>query len=133
MKKGYFANIEELTVNNKNFRQVLYTGEHSQLVLMNLKPNEEIGLEVHEDTDQFFRFESGNGKVIIDDTEYMVSDGSCVIIPSGSSHNVINTSTTEDLKMYTIYSPAHHKDKTIHTTKEEALNDDEEFDNVTTE
>ncbi len=133
MKKGFFANIEELTINNSNFRQVLYTGKYSQLVLMTLKPGEEIGMEVHNGTDQFFRFESGEGKVIVNDSEYIVTDGDCVVIPSDCSHNVINTSSTVDLKMYTIYSPSHHKDKVIHPTKTDALNDDEEFDNVTTE
>jgi len=131
--KGYKDNIEKLTLENENFRKVLYTANHSQLVLMTLKPMEEIGLEVHEDTDQFFRFESGHGKVIIDDNIYEVSDGDAVIVPSGSNHNVINTSSDESLKLYTIYSPAHHKDKTIHQTKEEAEANEEEFDGVTTE
>lgn len=131
--KGYKGNIEKLTLDNGNFRQVLYTGKHSQLVLMALKPNGEIGMEVHEDNDQFFRFESGTGKVIIDGNEYDVKDGDAIIVPSGSQHNVINTSSTEALKLYTIYSPAHHHDGIIHATKEQAMSDNEEFDGHTTE
>lgn len=131
--KGYKANIEELTSANSNFRQVLYTSKHSQLVLMALKPDEEIGMETHPDNDQFFRFESGQGKVIIDGNEYEVKNGDVVIIPAGSAHNVINTSSTEYLKMYTIYSPAHHRDGVLHATKEQALADNEEFDGKTSE
>ncbi len=132
MKTGYNANIENLTAQNDNFREVVYTGEHMQLVLMSLLPGEEIGLETHPDNDQFFRFESGEGKVVINDSEYTVGDGDVVIIPAGSEHNVINTGS-DSLKMYTIYSPAHHADGTIHQTKEEALSSDEEFDGKTTE
>ncbi|MES2213285.1 MAG: cupin domain-containing protein [Patescibacteria group bacterium] len=133
MKTGYFANIEDLTLENEDFRRVLYTGEHMQLVLMTLQPNEEIGLETHPDNDQFFRFESGEGKVIVNDTEYDVADGDVVIIPAGAEHNVINTSDSENLRMYTIYSPAHHEDGTIHETKEIAMDSDEEFDGGVTE
>ncbi|OGD56326.1 cupin [Candidatus Beckwithbacteria bacterium RIFCSPLOWO2_02_FULL_47_23] len=118
--KGFNANIEKLTRGNRNFRKVLYTGKHSQLVLMCLKPKEEIGLEVHQDNDQFFRFESGQGKCIIDGNEYMVGDGVAIVVPAGARHNIINTSETEDLKMYTIYSPAHHQDGIVRTTKAEA-------------
>lgn len=118
---GYADNIEELTLNNTNFRQVLYTGKHAQLVLMSLKPGEEIGDEVHEKVDQFFRFEKGVGKVVIDGEETEVKDGSAVIVPAGSNHNIINTSDTEDLKLYTIYSPPNHPDGTVHATKEEAM------------
>ena len=131
--KGFNANIEKDTLENKNFRKVLYTGKHSQLVLMSLKPKEEIGMEVHEDNDQFFRFEGGQGKCIIDGTEYVVSNGSAVIVPAGAKHNVINTSGSEDLKLYTIYSPAHHKDGIVRATKEEAEANGPEFDGVTTE
>ena len=131
--KGYKVNIEELVSKNEYFRQVIYTSKHSQLVLMALKPNEEIGMEVHKDNDQFFRFEVGQGKVIIDGNEYIVTNGDVVIVPAGSQHNVINTSTTEYLKMYTIYSPAHHRDGVVHKTKEEAESDTEEFDGKTTE
>ncbi|MGI5827279.1 MAG: cupin domain-containing protein [Patescibacteria group bacterium] len=133
--KGYNDNIEELTLTNTNFRKVLYTGKHAQLVLMSLKPGEEIGSEVHEEIDQFFRFESGEGKVLVDDNEYAVSDGSAVIVPAGAEHNVINTSASEDLKLYTIYSPAEHKDGVIQATKEEAeaRHEHERFDGQTTE
>ena len=131
--KGYTINIEEETIANKNFRKVLYTAKHMQLVLMSLKPNEEIGMETHPENDQFFRFEKGVGKCIIDGNEYEVKDGSAVIIPAGSKHNVVNTSDTEDLKMYTIYSPAHHKDGIVRATKADAESQDEEFDGMTTE
>lgn len=132
MKKGYKDNIEELTTSNENFRKVLYTGENSQLVLMSLLPGEDIGLEIHKDNDQFFRFESGNGKVIIDETEYEVKDGDAVVVPAGSEHNVICTGETP-LKLYTIYSPAHHKDGIVRATKKEAMENEEDFDGLTTE
>lgn len=131
--KGYKDNIEKLTLENNNFRQVIYTGKNSQLVLMALKPSEEIGMEVHEENDQFFRFESGEGKVIIDGYEYSVKDGDAVVVPMGAQHNVINTSSEESLKLYTIYSPPHHADGTVHETKEQAMSDDEEYDMKTTE
>lgn len=131
--KGYKNNIEKLTLANTNFRQILYTGKHSQLVLMSLKPLEEIGMEVHEESDQFFRFEGGVGQLIIDKVEQTISDGDAVIVPAGAEHNIINTSATEPLKLYTIYSPAHHRDGVIHATKEEAEQDNEKFDNQTTE
>ena len=131
--RGYNDNIEKLTVDNSNFRQVLYTGKHTQLVLMSLAPGEEIGQEVHAENDQFFRFEAGQGRVVIDDNQYDVSDGSAVIVPAGASHNVINTSDSESLKLYTLYSPSHHKDGIVRATKAEAEANDEEFDGVTTE
>ncbi|OHA92349.1 MAG: cupin [Candidatus Zambryskibacteria bacterium RIFCSPLOWO2_02_FULL_51_21] len=133
MKKGFKDNIEKLTVGNTDFRRVLYTGERSQLVLMSLRPGEEIGAEVHEDNDQFFRFEKGRGKVIIDNTSYDVSDGDAVVVPRGAEHNVINASQTEELKLYTIYSPPHHADGIVRATKEEAVQNEAEFDGVTTE
>ena len=133
MKKGYKNNIEKLTLENDNFRQVLYTAGHCQLVLMSLKPGEEIGMEVHPDNDQFFRFEKGEGKVVINETEYAVGDGDTVIVPAGANHNVANISTTEALKLYTIYAPAHHQDGVIRTTKAEAEADSPEFDGQTTE
>jgi mannose-6-phosphate isomerase-like protein (cupin superfamily) len=117
---GYYGHIEKDTLDNTFFRKVLFTAPHSQLVLMCLKPSEEIGMEVHEDNDQFFRFEKGQGKVIIDGEEFLVTDGDTIIVPAGEMHNVINTSEAEELKLYTIYSPAHHPDGTIHKTKEEA-------------
>lgn len=131
--KGFYANIEKDTLENDNFRKVLYSGKHCQLVLMSLSPSEDIGEEVHPENDQFFRFEKGHGKVVIDDNEYMVEDGSAIIVPAGAKHNVINTSDTEGLKLYTIYAPAHHKDGVVRKTKKEALEDEPEFDGVTTE
>ncbi|MFA6251089.1 MAG: cupin domain-containing protein [Candidatus Paceibacterota bacterium] len=131
MKKGYKDNIEILTTENNNFRKVLYSGEHCQLVLMSLLPNEEIGMEVHPDNDQFFRFEKGIGKVIINATEYDVADGDAVIVPSGANHNVI--AGEGGLKLYTLYSPAHHKDGIVRATKKEAEENEADFDGVTTE
>lgn len=131
--KGFNDNIEKSTLENTNFRKVLYTGKHSQLVLMSLKPGEEIGSEIHAENDQFFRFEAGQGKCLIDDTEYMVKDGSAIVVPAGARHNVINVSETEDLKMYTIYSPAHHKDQIVRASKEEAEANEADFDGQTTE
>ncbi len=131
--KGYNANIEKDTLENNNFRKVLYTGKHSQLVLMSLKPKEDIGMEIHTENDQFFRFEKGEGKCIVDGNEYILGDGSVIVVPAGAEHNVINTSETEDLKLYTIYSPAHHKDGVVRATKEEAEKDGPEFDGITTE
>ncbi len=133
MKKGYKENIEKLTVENNDFRRVLYSGEHSQLVLMSLLPNEEIGLETHPDNDQFFRFEQGSGRVIINEISYEVSDGDAVIVPAGAAHNVINLSDSESLKLYTLYSPAHHKDGIIRATKAIAEMNDEEFNGQTSE
>lgn len=131
--KGFSINVEKATRENENYRKVLYTSKYSQLVLMSLKPKEEIGMEVHPDNDQFFRFEKGRGKCVIDGNEYDVADGAAVIVPAGAEHNVINVSDAEDLKLYTIYSPAHHKDGIARVTKEEAEADEAEFDGVTTE
>lgn len=131
--KGFNANIEQETLTNENFRKVLYTAKHCQLVLMSLKPNEEIGMEIHNDNDQFFRFEKGQGKCIIDGNEYAVEDGSAIIVPAGAEHNVINTSETESLKLYTIYSPAHHQDGIVRATKAEAEAEEADFDGATTE
>ncbi len=132
MKKGHKENIEQKTLENTNFRHVLYSAEHMQLVLMSLLPGEDIGEEIHNENDQFFRFEAGVGKVVINDTEYEVSDGDVVIVPQGAKHNVINTGSIA-LQLYTIYTPAHHKDGIIRETKEDAMNNEEEFDGVTTE
>jgi mannose-6-phosphate isomerase-like protein (cupin superfamily) len=118
---GFVGNIEEQTLANSYFRQVIFTVPHSQLVLMSLRPGEEIGMEVHNNLDQFFRFEKGKGKVIMNGEESEVGDGSAVVVPAGTNHNIINTSQTEELKLYTIYSPPNHPDGTIHKTKEEAL------------
>ncbi len=130
---GYKDNIEKLTLENGNFRKVLYSGPHSQLVLMSLGPNEEIGMEVHTENDQFFRFEAGEGKVIIDGNEYEVGDGDAVVVPAGAEHNVINVSASESLKLYTIYSPAHHKDGIVRATRDEAMANEADFDGQTTE
>ncbi len=131
--KGFNSNIEKNTLENEDFRKVLYTGKHSQLVLMCLRPNEEIGMEVHPDNDQFFRFEQGLGKCIIDGNEYEVRDGSAIVVPAGARHNIINTSDRDSLKLYTIYSPAHHKDAIVRRSKEDAEANEAEFDGVTTE
>jgi len=131
--RGFSANIEQDTIANTHFRKVVYTGENSQLVLMSLLPGEEIGSEVHEDNDQFFRFEEGQGRVEIDDNSYDVADGSAIIVPAGAQHNVINTSETESLKLYTLYSPPHHKDGIVRETKAEAEANDPDFDGHTTE
>jgi mannose-6-phosphate isomerase-like protein (cupin superfamily) len=113
-------NIEKETIKNDYFRQVLFTAKNLQLVVMSLNPNEEIGEEIHDDTDQFFRIDQGEGLVVADGKEIKISDGDSVIIPQGTKHNIINTSNSKKLKLYTIYSPPHHKDKTIHKTKAEA-------------
>ena len=131
--KGFVGNIENQTLKNTNFRQVLYTGKYSQLVLMSLKAGEEIGEETHSDVDQFFRFEQGQGKVVIDGKENTVKDGDAVIVPAGAKHNVINVSKDAELKLYTIYSPPEHQDKTVRKTKKEALEKEEHFDGKTTE
>ena len=131
--KGFKTSIEKATLENLNFRKVLYTAKHLQLVIMALKPKEEIGEETHHDNDQFFRFESGLGKVIIDGNEYIVKNGDAVIIPAGAKHNVINTHATTELRMYTLYAPAHHKDGIVRATKKEAEANGPEFDGVTTE
>lgn len=132
-KKGFSTDLESETLKNKDFRHVLYTGKFSQLVLMNLRPGEEIGEEVHETIDQFFRFEEGEGVVTIDGVEHRVKDGSGVIVPSGALHNVKNTSAKENLKLYTIYSPPEHIDKTVRHTKADALREPEEYDGKPTE
>lgn len=131
--KGYHNNIEKATIDNTNFRKVLHTTQHFQLVLMSLQPGEDIGEEVHHDNDQFFRFESGSGKCIIDGNEYSLKDGDVIIVPSGAKHNIINIDNQKELKMYTIYAPPHHKDGIIRTTKEEAMKNEAEFDGKTTE
>ena len=116
---GYVANIERETIDNENFRKVLYTAPNSQLVVMSLQPGEEIGEETH-NLDQFIRFESGEGKVVLNGDEYKVRDNYAIVIPAGTKRNVINISLEKKLKLYTIYSPPEHKEGTIHKTKEEA-------------
>jgi len=131
--KGFKSNIERDTLENNNFRKVLYSGKHLQLVLMSIEAGGEIGEEIHHDNDQFFRFESGTGKCIIDGNEYHLKDGDVIVIPAGAKHNIINTNDTAELKMYTIYAPPHHKDGIVRTTKDEAEKNEAEFDGVTTE
>ena len=131
--KGFKTNIEKDTLENSKFRKVLYTGKHSQLVLMSLRPKEDIGMETHTENDQFFRFETGQGKVIIDGNVYEVGDGVAIVVPAGAKHNIINISDSKELKLYTIYSPPHHKDGIVRVTKKEAEANDEEFDGKTTE
>jgi mannose-6-phosphate isomerase-like protein (cupin superfamily) len=132
-KKGFGIDIEKETKKNTDFRRVLYTGKFSQLVLMSLKPGEEIGEEVHDTVDQFFRFEEGEGVVIIDGVEHPVGDGIAIIVPSGARHNVINNSSKKNLRLYTIYSQPEHQDKVIRHTKADALRDPEEYDGKPTE
>ncbi len=131
--KGFKSNIEKNALENENFRKVLYTSKHLQVVLMSLKPGEEIGEETHPSIDQFFRFEGGRGKCIIDGNEYRVDNGDVIVVPAGSKHNVINTDAVKGLKMYTIYAPPDHKDALINATKKDAEKNDIEFDGKTTE
>jgi mannose-6-phosphate isomerase-like protein (cupin superfamily) len=131
--KGYTTNIEKETLENSNFRQVLYTAKNSQLVVMSLKPSEEIGEEVHA-LDQFIRIEKGRGKAVLDDVEHSIEDGSAIVIPAGTKHNIINIDVDDDMKLYTIYSPPEHKDGVIHAAKSDAVADTEDhFDGKTTE
>ncbi len=122
---GFVDNIEGKTLSNDYFRQVIYTAPHSQLVVMSLLPGEEIGKEVHT-VDQFLRIEQGTGKAILNGEEHEIGDGTAIVVPAGTEHNIINTSQTDKMKLYTVYSPAQHKDGTIHKTKEEALVDEED-------
>ncbi len=130
MKKGYVADIEKLTLENENFRKVLYTGQNLQLVLMTIQPNDDIGSEVHETHDQFFRIEAGEGEVVIDGNTTKVKDDDVAIVPAGAEHNVINTGT-EPLKLYTIYGPPEHMDGVLHPTKADVT--EEHFDGKATE
>jgi len=130
--KGYVINIEKSTIENSNFRKVLYTAPNSQLVLMSLKPQEEIGEEVHE-LDQFLRIEAGTGKAVLDGVEHLIEDGSAIVVPAGAKHNIINTSEDKEMKLYTVYSPPEHRDGVVNPTKAEAEADEEHFDGITTE
>lgn len=116
---GFYANISKVTLENENFRKVLFTAPHSQLVVMSLLPNEEIGMEVHPNNDQFIRIESGEGKAILDGVEYILNDDDVVVIPAGTNHNIINTSASHLMKLYTIYSPANHPEDRIDKIKPE--------------
>jgi mannose-6-phosphate isomerase-like protein (cupin superfamily) len=131
--KGYVTAIEREARKNTDFRRVLYTGKYSQLVLMSMKPGEEIGEESHDDVDQFFRFEEGEGKVIIDGVGHPVKDGHAVVVPAGAKHNVVNTSKQLLLKLYTIYSPPEHQDRIVRRTKAEAMASEEHFNGKTSE
>ena len=130
--KGYVINLEQATLANTNFRQVLYTGRFSQLVLMSLLPGEEIVEEVHT-LDQFIRVEKGNGLAVLNGVEHQLTDGSAVVVPAGLNHNIVNTSAAKTLKLYTIYSPAEHQDSVVFKTKAEAEAAHEHFDGQTTE
>ncbi len=127
--KGYISNIEKSTLENSHFRKVLYTTTQSQLVLMSLLPGEEIGEEIH-DVDQFLRIEQGTGMVVLDDVPHPIEDGSAIVVPIGTKHNIVNTGK-DSMKLYSLYMPPHHKDGTIHETKAQAESDDEHFDGVT--
>ncbi len=129
--KGYISNIEEESLSNDNFRRVVYTAKNFQLVVMSLEPGGEIGEETH-DVDQFIRIEKGEGKAILDEVAHSISDGYAVIIPAGTTHNILNTGG-EQMKIYSLYSPPHHRDAVVHKTKEDAEADSEEFDGKTTE
>ena len=131
--KGYKTNMEKDATENKNFRKVVYTGKHLQLVLMNLKAGQEIGEEIHQDTDQFFRVEKGKGKCLVDGHVNDLNDGDILLVPAGARHNVINTDSKEDLKLYTLYGPPQHRDGLVCSTQEEAEKKEEKFDGKITE
>jgi len=130
--KGYITNIEQVALENAYFRKVLYTAKNSQLVLMSLKPGEDIGEEIHQ-LDQFIRCEAGQGKAILDGITHQITNGFCVIVPAGAKHNIINTSSDKPLKLYTLYSPPNHRDGVIHKTKADAEANEEHFDGIATE
>jgi mannose-6-phosphate isomerase-like protein (cupin superfamily) len=119
--EGYVSNIEKKSLENKYFREVLFTGPHSQLVVMSIAPGEDIGMETHDNVDQFIRIEAGIGRAVLNGKEYNLEDGSAVVVPAGTEHNIINSSKSEPLKLYTIYSPPNHPHGTIHKDKAEAL------------
>lgn len=131
MMKGFIKNIEDLALYNDDFRQVLYTSKNCQLVIMALKPKEEIGMEVHQ-LDQFFRVEEGNGEAILDGVRTDIHEGFAVLVPAGTNHNIINTGSVP-LKLYTLYAPPNHRDGVIHRTRADAEADNEHFDGKTTE
>ncbi len=130
--KGYIASIEDLTTENDNFRRVLYTGMHLQLVLMALKPGEDIGAETHATHDQFFRVETGRGEITIDGTSTAVKDGDGIVVPAGARHNLKNTGDTP-MRLYTLYGPPNHVDKLVEQSKADAEASKEVFDGVPTE
>lgn len=130
--KGYVTNIEQASLANNYFRQVLYTAHNCQLVLMSLAPGEEIGAEVHK-LDQFIRCEAGDGKAVLDGTEYPITDGFVIVVPAGAEHNIVNTSPDKPMKLYTLYAPPNHRDGVVHKTKAEAEADEEHYDGKTSE
>ena len=130
--KGYTTNIEKASLENENFRKVLYTAKNSQLVIMSLRPMEEIGEEIHH-LDQFIRCEAGQGKSVLNGVEHSMNDGDVVVVPAGTKHNIVNVSPDKPMKLYTVYSPPNHRDGVIHKTKAEADSDDESFDGKTSE
>lgn len=130
--KGFVGNIEKLSEENENFRKVIYTARYSQLVVMNIPPSGDIGEEVH-GLDQFLRIEEGSGKTVLNGVEYPLEDGSAIVVPAGTRHNIINTSLDKPMKLYTVYSPPNHRDGVVHTTKEQAEKDEEHFDGKATE
>ena len=130
--KGFVDDIEKLTTGNTDFRRVLYTGKHMQLVLMSLRKGEEIGEEVHDDRDQFFRVEKGKGEIVIDGERHKIRRDDAIVVPAGARHNVINTGD-KSLKLYTLYGPPEHKDGTVHHTRADAQEQEEHFDGTTTE
>lgn len=130
--QGFVTNIEKDSLENNNFRRVLYTAKHSQLVLMSLRPGEDIGEEVHE-LDQFLRVEKGAGQAVLNGVEYPIEDGSAIVVPAGTRHNILNTSESEEMKLYTLYSPPEHRDGVVHVTKADASGEEEHFDGKTTE
>lgn len=130
--KGFVTNIEQEALENEDFRRVLYTAKHCQLVVMSIPAGSDIGAETHQ-LDQFIRVEEGEGKSILDGVERDLTDGSAVVIPAGTHHNIVNTSTSDALKLYTVYAPPNHKDGTVHHTKADAQKDEEHFDGQTTE
>jgi mannose-6-phosphate isomerase-like protein (cupin superfamily) len=129
--KGYVQDIEGLAVKNDKFRQVLYTAKYCQLVLMALKPKEDIGTEVHK-LDQFFRVEAGSGEAVLDGVHTLIREGFAIVVPAGTTHNIINTGTVP-MKLYTLYAPPNHRDGVVHLTRADALADKEHFDGKTTE
>ncbi len=130
--KGFVTNIEKDSLENGNFRKVLYTAKNSQLVVMSIPPDGDIGEEVHQ-LDQFIRCEAGEGKAILDGVEHVIENGCAIIVPAGARHNIVNTSSDAPLKLYTVYSPPNHRDGVIHKTKAEAEKDEEQYDGKTTE
>lgn len=130
--KGFIADIEVLTEENSDFRRVLYTGKNLQLVLMAIEPGGEIGEEVHDDRDQFFRVEKGKGEVVIDGQRSKFKGGDAIIVPAGARHNLVNTGD-KPLRLYTLYAPPEHRDGTVHLTKADATASKEHFDGKTSE